>query len=52
VHVQDPAALWWALYGEGVLIAVHGLACLSTPMDAAVLARVRDGFARVAARML
>lgn len=47
VHVDDPAALWWRLYREGVLIAVNGLACLSTPMDEAVLARVEETFARV-----
>ena len=48
VHAAEPAALWWRLYAEGVLIAVNGLACLSTPMDAAVLERVEAAFARVA----
>jgi glutamate-1-semialdehyde 2,1-aminomutase len=47
VHAEDPADLWWRLYGEGVLIAVNGLACLSTPMDDAVLAQVADAFAAV-----
>jgi glutamate-1-semialdehyde 2,1-aminomutase len=49
VHVADPAALWWRLYREGVLISVNGLACLSTPMDAAVVERVAAAFARVRA---
>jgi glutamate-1-semialdehyde 2,1-aminomutase len=44
VHVDDPAALWWRLYRAGVLIAVNGLACLSTPMDQTVLDRVADAF--------
>jgi glutamate-1-semialdehyde 2,1-aminomutase len=48
IHAPDPAALWWQLYGAGVLIAVHGLACLSTPMDAAVVERVEAAFAGVA----
>lgn len=51
VHVPDPPALWWALYREGVLIAVNGLACLSTPMDAAVVERVAAAFARVRERL-
>jgi glutamate-1-semialdehyde 2,1-aminomutase len=48
IHASDPAAVWWRLYAEGVLIAVNGLACLSTPMDAAVVARVEAAFARAA----
>jgi glutamate-1-semialdehyde 2,1-aminomutase len=49
IHAADPAALWWRLYDEGVLIAVNGLACLSTPMDAGVVERVETAFAQVAA---
>jgi glutamate-1-semialdehyde 2,1-aminomutase len=49
IHAPDPAALWWRLYGEGVLIAVNGLACLSTPMDGAVVQRIEAAFARVSA---
>jgi glutamate-1-semialdehyde 2,1-aminomutase len=45
VHVDDPAALWWRLYRAGVLIALNGLACLSTPMDQTVLDRVAHAFA-------
>jgi glutamate-1-semialdehyde 2,1-aminomutase len=48
VHVPDPAALWWRLYGEGVLIAANGLLCLSTPMDEAVVDEVAAAFERVA----
>jgi glutamate-1-semialdehyde 2,1-aminomutase len=49
LHMDDPAALWWRLYRAGVLVAVNGLACLSTPMDEAVLERVADAFAAVRA---
>jgi glutamate-1-semialdehyde 2,1-aminomutase len=49
VHVEDPHDLWWRLYRAGVTIAVNGLACLSTPMDEAILAELEDAFARVAA---
>jgi glutamate-1-semialdehyde 2,1-aminomutase len=47
VHVPDPPALWWELYRAGVLIAVNGLACLSTPMDEDALAQVADAFSTV-----
>lgn len=29
----DPAALWWELYGAGVLAGTNGLLALSTPME-------------------
>jgi glutamate-1-semialdehyde 2,1-aminomutase len=45
VHADDPAALWWRLYGEGVLLGTNGLACLSTPMDEDVVQRVIAAFA-------
>lgn len=32
VKSEDPAALWWRLYEEGVLIANNGLVCMSTAM--------------------
>ena len=47
VHVEDLVDLWWRLYREGVLIAASGLACVSTPMDAAVIERVLGAFERV-----
>jgi glutamate-1-semialdehyde 2,1-aminomutase len=50
IHVEDPAALWWELYGEGVLIAANGLACVSTPMDDEVVETAIEAFARVGAR--
>jgi glutamate-1-semialdehyde 2,1-aminomutase len=51
VHVPDPTALWWALYREGVLISVNGLACLSTPMDETVVEGVAAAFGRVRERL-
>jgi len=33
VHAEDPAALWWAAYHHGVLLAKNGLGCLSTAMQ-------------------
>jgi glutamate-1-semialdehyde 2,1-aminomutase len=47
VHVDDSPALWWRLYGEGVAIAVNGLACMSTPMDRHVVDHVAQAFERV-----
>ncbi len=47
---RDPTALWWRLYGAGVLIAGNGLACVSTPMDERVLERVLRAFERVGPR--
>jgi glutamate-1-semialdehyde 2,1-aminomutase len=47
VHVPDPAELWWRLYHAGVLIALGGLMCVSTPMDDAVIDRVLAAFERV-----
>jgi glutamate-1-semialdehyde 2,1-aminomutase len=49
VHVEDPVALWWRLYREGVLIAANGLASLSTPMDDVVIDAVIGAFERVSA---
>jgi glutamate-1-semialdehyde 2,1-aminomutase len=48
VHVPDHEDLWWRLYRRGVAIAVNGLACLSTPMDDAVVDEVAGAFAAVA----
>src|SRR5580658_5330787 len=31
VHVPDPVEYWWRCYREGVMIAVGGLMCVSTP---------------------
>jgi glutamate-1-semialdehyde 2,1-aminomutase len=47
IHADDPPALWWRLYGEGVAIAVNGLACMSTPMDRQVVDQVARAFERV-----
>jgi glutamate-1-semialdehyde 2,1-aminomutase len=47
VHVADPQALWWRLYRAGVLIAVNGLASLSTPMDEGILDQVAAAFRSV-----
>jgi glutamate-1-semialdehyde 2,1-aminomutase len=44
VHVPDQVELWWRLYREGVLIAASGLACISTPMDEAVVERTLAAF--------
>jgi glutamate-1-semialdehyde 2,1-aminomutase len=49
VHVPDQVKLWWRLYREGVLIAASGLACISTPMDEAVIERALGAFERAAA---
>lgn len=46
VHVPDQVDLWWRLYREGVLIAASGLACVSTPMDEAVIERALGAFER------
>lgn len=47
IHVTDREQLWWSLYDRGVLIAANGLACLSTPMDEAVITHVGRIFAEV-----
>jgi len=47
VHVEDLVDLWWRLYREGVLITASGLACVSTPMDEAVIERALGAFERV-----
>ncbi len=46
VHVEDRVDLWWRLYRKGVLIAGSGLACVSTPMDPAVIERALGAFER------
>ncbi len=46
VHAPDPVELWWRLYREGVLTALGGLACVSTPMDEAVVERALAAFER------
>jgi glutamate-1-semialdehyde 2,1-aminomutase len=46
IHVPDPVELWWRLYDAGVLIAVGGLTCISTPMDDAVIERTLAAFER------
>ncbi len=46
VHVEDPVELWWRLYSTGVLIALGGLMCLSTPMGDAEIDRALAAFAR------
>ncbi len=38
---------WWRLYGAGIFISPSGLACISTPMDAAVVDEVLAAFERV-----
>jgi glutamate-1-semialdehyde 2,1-aminomutase len=47
IHVSEPDVLWWSLYDRGVLLAANGLACLSTPMDDAVISEVARAFADV-----
>lgn len=47
VRAADPGALWWSLYGEGVLIAANGLMCISTAMGDAEVERALEAFDRV-----
>jgi glutamate-1-semialdehyde 2,1-aminomutase len=47
VHVADPVELWWRLYRAGVLTALGGLMCVSTPMDDGVIDRALAAFERV-----
>ncbi len=44
VIAADEDALWWRLYRAGVLIGRHGLLCVSTPMDEAVIDEVLERF--------
>ena len=44
VIAGDEDALWWRLYRAGVLIGRHGLLCVSTPMDEAVIDEVLERF--------
>jgi glutamate-1-semialdehyde 2,1-aminomutase len=47
VRAADQGALWWSLYGEGVLIAANGLMCISTAMGDAEVERALEAFDRV-----
>jgi glutamate-1-semialdehyde 2,1-aminomutase len=47
VHAPDPVEMWRRLYREGVLIAVGGLMCISTPMDETVIDKALAAFERV-----
>jgi glutamate-1-semialdehyde 2,1-aminomutase len=47
VRAPDQEALWWSLYGEGVLIAAQGLIATSTAMDDTSIERALDAFYRV-----
>jgi glutamate-1-semialdehyde 2,1-aminomutase len=49
IMAEDPQTLWWRLYGEGVLIARNGLACISTPMDEGTVEEIVRRFERAAA---
>lgn len=40
IHCDQPEELWWRAYEAGAAIAVNGLACISTPMDDAVIDEV------------
>ena len=42
---DDEDGLWWRLYRAGLLIGRHGLMCVSTAMDDAVVDEVVDRFA-------
>jgi hypothetical protein len=46
---DDHAGLWWRLYEQGVLIAVNGLACTSTPMTQAIVADAVTRFEKAGA---
>ncbi len=47
VRAADQGALWWSLYGEGVLIAGNGLMCISTAMGDSEVDRALEAFDRV-----
>jgi glutamate-1-semialdehyde 2,1-aminomutase len=47
IHAQDPVALWWRLYEEGVMIAANGLMATSTAMDDDTVDRALAAFDRV-----
>ena len=47
IHRQDPVALWWRLYKEGVMIAANGLMATSTAMDDSTVDRALAAFDRV-----
>lgn len=47
LHAPDPAATWWRLYEEGVLVAPNGLTCTSTAMTAEVIDEAIAAFDRV-----
>lgn len=46
IHTQDPVALWWRLYKEGVMIAANGLIATSTAMDDTTVDRALAAFDR------
>jgi glutamate-1-semialdehyde 2,1-aminomutase len=45
VIAGDEDEAWWRLYRAGVLIGRHGLLCVSTPMDEAVIDEVLERWA-------
>jgi glutamate-1-semialdehyde 2,1-aminomutase len=45
VLADDEDGLWWRLYRAGLLIGRHGLMCISTAMDDAVVDEVVERFA-------
>jgi glutamate-1-semialdehyde 2,1-aminomutase len=47
IHASDPAATWWRLYEEGVLVAPNGLMCTSTAMTEEVIDQAIAAFDRV-----
>jgi glutamate-1-semialdehyde 2,1-aminomutase len=47
VHVDEPGALWWRLYEEGVTIAANGLLCLSTAIDESHVETATAAFAAI-----
>lgn len=42
VLADEPAAFWWRLYRDGVLVAPNGLLSLSTPMTDEVVERLQE----------
>ncbi|MBV8733671.1 MAG: aminotransferase class III-fold pyridoxal phosphate-dependent enzyme [Solirubrobacterales bacterium] len=47
IHTQDPVALWWRLYKQGVMIAANGLMAMSTAMGDPTVQRALAAFDRV-----
>jgi glutamate-1-semialdehyde 2,1-aminomutase len=46
IHDGLSDGAWWNLYNQGVLIARHGLACISTPMTEETVDEALAMFAR------